>query len=91
MILLSRFDSKFLRKIYCKYFTTVIFLLPFTFSDVVFAKDMNRYIKGLGAKLREHPKISSKVLTKLSRGQKFFQKRQKGYGRKLKLVKIRDG
>ena len=85
MILLSRFDSKFLRKKYCKYFTTVIFLLPFIFSDVVFAKDMNRYIKGLGAKLREHPKISSKVLTKLSRGTKVLSKETKGLWEKVEV------
>ena len=85
MILLSRFDSKFLRKKYCKYFTTVIFLLPFTFSDVVFAKDMNRYIKGLGAKLREHPKISSKVLIKLSRGTKVLSKESKGLWEKVEV------
>ena len=85
MLLQSRFDSKFLRKKYCKYFTTVIFLLPFTFSDVVFAKDMNRYIKGLGAKLREHPKISSKVLTKLSRGTKVLSKETKGLWEKVEV------
>ena len=91
MLLLSLFDSKLLRKKYCIYFTVVIVLLSWPFTAALFAKEMTHYIKGLGSPLREQPKISSKVLTKLSRGTKFFQKRQKGYGRKLRLEKIRDG
>ena len=74
-----------LRKKYCIYFTTVIFLLPFTFTDVVFAKEMTRYIKGLGSPLREQPKISSKILTKLSRGTKVISKETSGLWEKIEV------
>ena len=85
MLLLSRFDSKSLRKNYCIYFTTVIVLLPFNFADVVFAKEITLYIKGLGSQLREQPKISSKVITKLSRGTKVLSKETKGLWQKVEV------
>ena len=85
MLLLSLFDSKLFRKKYCIYFTAVIVLLPFTFTDVVFAKKMIRYIKGLGSPLREQPKISSKVLTKLSRGTEVLSKETKGLWEKVEI------
>ncbi len=85
MLLLSRFDSKLLRKKFCIYLTTVIFLLPFTFTYVVFAKELTRYIKGLGSPLREQPKISSKVLTKLSRGTIVLSKETKGLWEKVEV------
>jgi len=85
VLLPSRFDSKLLRKKYFIYFTAVIVLLPFTFNDVVFAKEMIRYIKGLGSPLRDQPKIGSKVLTKLSRGTKVFSKETKGLWEKVEV------
>ena len=85
MLLLSRFDSKLLRKKYYIYFTAVIVLLPCTFTAVVFAKEMTGYIKGLGSSLREQPKISSKVLTKLSRGTEVLSKETKGLWQKVEV------
>ena len=85
MLLLSLFDSKLLRKKYCIFFTAVIVLLLFTFTDAVFAKEMTRYIKGLGSPLREHPKISSKVLTKLLRGTEVLSKETKGLWQKVEV------
>ena len=85
MLLLSRFDSKLLRKKFFIYFTTVIVLLPFNFTDVVFAKEIASYIKGLGSPLREQPKINSKILTKLSRGTKVLSKGVKGLWEKVEV------
>ena len=70
-----------LRKKYYKYFTVVIVLLPCTFTAALFAKEMTGYIKWLESLLREHPKISSKVLTKLSRGTEVLSKETKGLRR----------
>ena len=44
---------------------------------------MTRYIKGLGAPLRDQPKINSTVLTKLSRGTKVLSKETKGLWEKV--------
>ena len=85
MLLLSQFDSKFLRKKYCIYLITVIVLLHFTFTCVVLAKEMTGYIKGLGSPLREQPKINSKILTKLSRGTKVLSKGTKGLWQKVEV------
>ena len=85
MLLLGRFDLNLLRKKYCIYLSTAIFLLPFTFTDVVFAKEITLYIKGLGSPLREHPKISSKVLTKLLRGTEVLSKETKGLWQKVEV------
>ena len=78
MLHLSLFDSKLLRKKYCIYFTAVIVLFSWPFTVAMSVKDMTRYTKGLGAPLREQPKISSKVLKKLSRGAKVISKETKG-------------
>ena len=88
MLLLIRFDSKLLKNKYCIYFTTVIVLLPFTFTDVVFAKEITHYIKGLESPLRQQPKISSKILTKLSRGTKVLSKETKGLWEKVQVGEI---
>ena len=85
MLLLSLFDSKLLRKKYCIYFTAVIVLFSWPFTAAMPAKEMTRYIKGLGAPLRDHPKISSKVLTKLSRGTKVLSKETKGLWEKVEV------
>ena len=85
MLLLSLFDSKLLRKKYCIYFTAVIVLFSWPFTSAMSVKEMTYYIKGLGAQLREHPKISSKVLTKLSRGTKVFSKETRGLWEKVEV------
>ena len=85
MLHLSLFDSKLLRKKYCIYFTAVIVLFSWPFTAAMSAKEMTRYIKGLGAPLRDQPKISSKVLTKLSRGTKVLSKETKGLWEKVEV------
>ena len=85
MLLLSLFDSKFLRNKFCIYFTAVIVLFSWPFTAAMSVKEMTYYIKGLGAQLREHPKISSKVLTKLSRGTKVLSKETKGLWEKVEV------
>ncbi len=86
MLRLSRFDSKLLKKIYCIYFTTVIFLIPFNFTDVVVAKEIIHYIKGLASPLREQPIISSKILTKLTRGTEVLLKETKRLWQKVEVA-----
>ena len=85
MLHLSLFDSKLLRKKYCIYFTAVIVLFSWPITAALSGKEMTRYIKGLGAPLREQPKISSKVLTKLSRGTKVLSKETKGLWEKVEV------
>ena len=85
MLLLSLFDSKLLRKKYCIYFTAVIVLFSWPLTAAMSVKEMTRYIKGLGASLRDQPKISSKVLTKLSRGTKVLSKETKGLWEKVEV------
>ena len=86
MLHLSLFDSKLLRKKYCKYFIAVIVLFSWPITAALSVKEMARYIKGLGAPLRDQPKISSKVLTKLSRGTKVLSKQTKGLWEKVEVV-----
>ena len=85
MLLLSRFDSKLLRKKYCIYFTAVIVLFSWPFATAMSVKEMTRYIKSLGAPLRDQPKINSTVLTKLSRGTKVLSKETKGLWEKVEV------
>lgn len=54
----------------------------FIFSEI-FAKKEIRYVKGLGAVLREQPSIMSKKLTKLSRGTKVLALEAKGIWHKV--------
>jgi len=49
----------------------------------IFAKEEIRYVKGLGAVLREQPSILSKKLTKLSRGTKVLALEAKGIWHKV--------
>jgi hypothetical protein len=49
----------------------------------IFAKEEIRYVKGLGAVLREQPSIQSKKLTKLSRGTKVLALEVKGIWHKV--------
>ncbi|MCH2288278.1 MAG: SH3 domain-containing protein, partial [SAR324 cluster bacterium] len=49
----------------------------------IFAKEEIRYVKGLGAVLREQPSIQSKKLTKLSRGTKVLALEAKGIWHKV--------
>ena len=85
MLHLSLFDSKLLRKKYCIYLTAIIVLFSWPLSTAMSVKNMTRYIKGLGAPLRNHPKISSKILTKLSRGTKVLSKETKGLWEKVEV------
>ena len=85
MLLLSLFDSKFLRNKFCIYFTAVIVLFSWPFTVAISGKEMTRYIKGLGAPLRDQPKINSTVLTKLSRGTKVLSIETKGLWEKVEV------
>ena len=60
------------------------FFLPSNFIvSEIFAKEEIRYVKGLGAVLREQPSILSKKLTKLSRGTKILAIEAKGIWHKV--------
>ena len=85
MLHLSLFDSKLFRKKYCIYFTAVIVLFSWPFTAAMSVKGITRYIKGLGATLRDQPKINSKVLTKLSRGTKVLSKETRGLWEKVEV------
>ena len=60
-----------------------LFIVP-----VIFAKEEIRYVKGLGAVLREQPSIQSKKLTKLSRGTKVLALDAKGIWHKVEAGEI---
>ena len=85
MLHLNLFDSKLLRKKYYIYFTAVIVLFSWPFTTAMSVNEITRYIKGLGTPLRDQPKISSKVLTKLSRGTKVFSIETKGLWEKVEV------
>ena len=85
MLHLSPFDSKLLRNKYCIYFTAVIVLFSWPFTTAMSVNEITRYINGLGTPLRDQPKISSKVLTKLSRGTKVISKETKGLWEKVEV------
>ena len=53
------------------------------FASGSLAKEETRYIKGLGAVLREQPSIQSKTLTKLSRGTEVLAMETKGLWHKV--------
>ena len=57
--------------------------MAFNYCNV--CKRNDSYIKGFGAPLREQPKLSSKVLTKLSRGTKVLSKETKGLWEKVEV------
>ena len=85
MLHLSLFDSKLLRNKYCIYFTAVIVLFSWPFTTAMSVNEITRYIKGLGTPLRDQPKISSKVLTKLSRGTEVLSQETKGLWKKVEV------
>ena len=64
--------------------SATVFLLSTLFSSGSLAKEETRYIKGLGAVLREQPSIQSKTLTKLSRGTEVLAMETKGLWHKVK-------
>ena len=70
----------------------LIFSALFLFSNFIvsgiFAKEEIRYVKGLGAVLREQPSILSKKLTKLSRGTKVLALEAKGIWHKVEAGEI---
>ena len=57
----------------------------------IFAKEEIRYVKGLGAVLREQSSILSNKLTKLSRGTKVLELEAKGIWHKLLQEKFKAG
>ena len=65
--------------------TAVIVFFSWPFTTAMSAKKMTLYIKGLESQLREQPKISSKVLTKLSRCTKVLSKETKGLWEKVEV------
>ena len=88
MLLASRFDSKLLKKKDRIDFTAVIVLFSWPFNVAMSVKEMTHYIKGLESPLRQQPKISSKILTKLSRGTKVLSKETKGLWEKVQVGEI---
>jgi len=64
--------------IFSAFFLSSNFIVP-----GIFAKEEIRYVKGLGAVLREQPSIQSKKLTKLSRGTKVLALEAKGIWHKV--------
>ena len=64
--------------IFSAFFLSSNFIVP-----GIFAKEEIRYVKGLGAVLREQPSILSKKLTKLSRGTKVMAIKAKGIWHKV--------
>ena len=64
--------------IFSAFFLSSNFIVP-----GIFAKEEIRYVKGLGAVLREQPSIQSKKLTKLSRGTKVLALEVKGIWHKV--------
>ena len=91
VLLRKRFDSLLYFKKHCIQISATVFLLSTLFASGSLAKEETRYIKGLGAVLREQPSIRSKTLTKLSVVLKCLSWRQKVSGIKLKQKKIRVG
>jgi len=69
--------------IFSAFFLSSNFIVP-----GIFAKEEIRYVKGLGAVLREQPSIQSKKLTKLSRGTKVLALEAKGIWHKVNAGEI---
>lgn len=77
------FDSILLFKQHFIQISATVFLLSTLFASGSLAKEETRYIKGLGAVLREQPSIQSKTLTKLSRGTEVLYMETKGLWHKV--------
>ena len=79
----TQLNSFMLVKIKSVLIFSTLFLSSMIFADGGLAEEETRYIKGLGAVLREQPSIQSKKLTKLSRGTKVMALEVKGIWHKV--------
>ena len=79
----TQFNSFLLSKIKSVLIFSALFLSSNFIVSGIFAKEEIRYVKGLGAVLREQPSILSKKLTKLSRGTKVLELEAKGIWHKV--------
>ena len=84
----TKFNSFLLSKIKFVLIFSALFLSSNFIVSGIFAKEEIRYVKGLGAALREQPSILSKKLTKLSRGTKVLELEAKGIWHKVIAGKI---
>ena len=84
----TQFNSFLLSKIKSVLIFSALFLSSNFIVSGIFAKEEIRYVKGLGAVLREQPSIQSKKLTKLSRGTKVLALEEKGIWHKVIAGKI---
>ena len=79
----TQLNSFLLSKIKSVLIFSVLFLSSNFIVSKIFANEEIRYVKGLGAVLREQPSILSKKLTKLSRGTKVLELEAKGIWHKV--------
>ena len=79
----TQLNSFLLSKIKFVLIFSALFLSSNFIVPGIFAKEEIRYVKGLGAVLREQPSIQSKKLTKLSRGTKVLALEEKGIWHKV--------
>ena len=79
----TQLNSFLLSKIKFVLIFSALFLSSNFIVSGIFAKEEKRYVKGLGAVLREPPSIQSKNLTKLSRGTKVLALEAKGIWHKV--------
>ena len=81
-------NSFFLSKIKFLLIFSALFLSSNFVVPGIFAKEEIRYVKGLGAVLREQPSILSKRIINLSRGTKVLSLKVKGIWHKVEVEKI---
>jgi len=79
----TKLNSIMLSKIKFVLIFSALFLSSNFIVSGIFAKEEIRYVKGLGAVLREQPSIPSKKLTKLPRGTKVLALEAKGIWHKV--------
>ena len=84
----THLKSFLLNKIKFVLIFSALFLSSNFIVSGIFAKEEIRYVKGLGAVLREQPSILSKKLTKLSRGTKVLALEAKGIWHKVEAGEI---
>jgi hypothetical protein len=84
----TQLNSFLLSKIKSVLIFSALFLSSNFIVSGIFAKEEIRYVKGLGAVLREQPSILSKKLTKLSRGTKVLALEVKGIWHKVEAGEI---
>jgi len=84
----THLKSYLLNKIKFVLIFSALFLSSNFIVSGIFAKEEIRYVKGLGAVLREQPSILSNKLTKLSRGTKVLVLEAKGIWHKVEAEEI---